>query len=98
MAPAARLDRRLLVRAQHELVSSQPPSTETSLVEVQHNARLRCEARVAREDPGPVAPGAERIASEPAADRRCADRWRRALGDGLCRDGRERVTAQWHRT
>ena len=60
MQAGPRLDRRLLVGAEHELARVQQLALEAAGVEVEHPRRLRPEVGVAREDPGAVVPGADR--------------------------------------
>ncbi len=66
----ARLDRRLLVGADHELARMQQPALPASLVEVEHWPCLLEEGWVGGEDPGAVLPRFERVLPEPAGDRR----------------------------
>src|SRR5438128_4309064 len=68
--PSARLDRWLLVGADHELAWMQPLALEASLVEVEHRPCLLEEGGVGGEDPGAMLPGLERVLGQPAGDRR----------------------------
>jgi hypothetical protein len=70
MDAPARLVRRLLVGADHELAQMQQLALPAPLVEVEHRPRLLQKSRIGGKDPGAVLPGPERILSQPAGDRR----------------------------
>src|SRR5207244_7777031 len=92
-----RLDRGLLVGAEHVLVRAERLALKDPLVEIEHDAGLLGEARVAREDPAAVTPGSDRVFIEPAPDRRARDRLDDAAlnhepAQILARETRERQT------
>jgi hypothetical protein len=70
MAPAARLQLRLLIGADHVLVGPQPLALKDTVIEIEHTAGLLGEQRVAREDPRAGLPRLDRILVQPAPDRR----------------------------
>ena len=74
--PPPRLDRRLLVRADHEVAGVEELALPASLVEIEHRAGPLEEVGGGREDPRAVLPGLERVLPQPAGDRRG-----RRLGD-----------------
>src|SRR5215207_6143255 len=75
LAPA-RLDRGLLVGADHEVAGFERPSLPAPLVEVEDPAGLLPEVGIARKDPGAVVPRADRVLRKPAPHRGARD-----LGD-----------------
>ena len=70
----AGLDRRLLIRAHHEIAGLEQLPLPAALVQVQDPARLLGELRVAREDPRAVVPRADRVLPQPPPDRDRRDR------------------------
>ncbi len=89
MDASARLDRRLLVGADHELARMQQPALPAALIQIEHRPRLLQEGRVGGEDPGAVLPRLERVFSEPAGDRR-----RRRLADAALDDQPVQLSAR----
>jgi hypothetical protein len=81
MDPPPRLDRGLLVGADHILAGVQQPALEASLVEVEHPAGLVGEVGIGGEDPGAVLPRPNRVLAQPAHDRRLRDLGDAALDD-----------------
>src|SRR5512132_2614621 len=78
--PPARLNGRLLVGADHVVAGVQALALPAAGVEVKDRAGPLGEARVAREDPGAVLPGLDRVPRQPAPDRDVAD----PLDDPAC--------------
>ena len=81
-----RLDRRLLVGAEHELARVEQLALEATGVKIEHPRRLRPEVGVAGEDPGAVVPGADRVFCQPAPDRGPRYLLDDPARDGLARD------------
>ena len=69
----SRLDRRFLITTDHEVTGVQQLALPAALVEVEDPARLGGELGVAREDPGAVLPGLDRVFREPAPDSHAGD-------------------------
>src|SRR5712691_5185260 len=86
--PLARLDRGFGVGADHHVGGLEQPALPAALVEVEHPPGLLQEVRVAREDPGTLLPGLDRVLGEPAPDRRC-----RRLADGALDDEAVQLSA-----
>jgi hypothetical protein len=61
MAPQARLNTRLLVGAEDEVVRVERPSLPPPRIEVENAARLDRKPGVPREDPGAMLPGPDGI-------------------------------------
>ena len=74
MLARAGLDRRLLIRAHHEIAGLQQFPLPPALVQVQDPTRLLGELRVAREDPRAIVPRANRVLPQPPPDRDRRDR------------------------
>jgi len=86
MAPHARLNAGLLVRREHKLIVGQRLSFPHPFVQVKNPPSLNGEARVAREDPAPMLPGANRVFMKPAPDRTIPDGCDQARPAYFCGD------------
>jgi len=86
MAATARLDGGLLIARDDELVVEELPLAIDPLVEVEDDAGLLRELRVAGEDPGPVPPGTDHGVVKDASHRRGAERVGDPRSDDLRRD------------
>ena len=73
MFAASGLDAGFLIDAENVIVRPQCCTSPAALVEIDDAASLAGEVRITREDPGTMAPGAQRILPEPAPQRCAAD-------------------------
>ena len=73
VAAAARLNARLLIGRDHEVVSGQGALLPDALVEIEDPPGLGRKLRIARKDPAPVEPRPNRVVVQPAPDRAAAD-------------------------
>ena len=96
MATQARLDAGLLVRREHVRGRPQGDPRPEAGIEVEDRGGLGSEVRVPREEPTPVAPGAQRIGLQPAGDGRAAYCRHQALGQDLLTQGRVGPAGQGH--
>ena len=74
MAAAPRLNARLLIGGDHEVVRGQGLLLPNALVEIENPTGLGRKLRIARKDPAAVEPRANRVVVQPAPDRAAADR------------------------
>src|SRR6266700_1502376 len=94
--PLARLDGGLLVGADDVVAGVQQLAFPAALVEVEDRAGPVGEARVAREDPGAVLPGLDRVLRQPAPDGHSADLLDDPACNRLARQLRRRPARQRH--
>jgi DNA-binding CsgD family transcriptional regulator len=80
------LDRGLLVAAHDEVAGMQWFAFPATLVEVEDRPGLLPELRIAREDPGAVVPGADRVLGEPSPDGHAGDLLDDPAGARLARE------------
>ena len=73
MTAATRLNARLLIRGDHELVGGQGVLLPDALVEIEGPPGLGRKRRIARKDPATVEPRPNRVVVQPAPDRTAAD-------------------------
>jgi hypothetical protein len=69
--PRAGLDRRLLIRAHHEITGLQQLPLPAALVQVEDPPGLRGEVRIAGEDPRAIVPRTDRILCQPPSAASC---------------------------
>jgi hypothetical protein len=95
MQARACLDRRFRVGAEHHVAGFKQLAFPAPRIQVEHRAGLLKEVRVARKDPRPVLPRADRVVGQPPPDRR-----RRRVADGLLDDEAMQLSAtearQWN--
>jgi hypothetical protein len=96
VSAAARLNARLLVRAEHVLSGPQGPALPAARIQIQNRSGLGGERGVPREDPAPIAPGPNGILTQPAPNGGPADLGHQALGQDRPPQGHPRPTGQRH--
>src|SRR5580765_236434 len=89
------LDAGLFVGGEHVITRPQCGATPTALVEIENEARVASELRIAREDPGAMSPGAQRILAEPAPERGIADLRDDAARHRLLAQFADRPAGKW---
>ena len=91
-----RLDARLLVRAEDVLPGAQAPAQPAARIQIQDGPGLGGERGVPREDPAPIAPGANGILAQPPPNRRPTDLGHQALRQDRPAQRRPRPPGQRH--
>ena len=86
MDPGSGLDRRLLIRAHHEIAGLEQLSFPPALVQIEDPPGLHGEVRIAGEDPRAIVPRADRVLCEPPPDRDRRDRRDDPALDRLARE------------
>jgi hypothetical protein len=96
VATHARLNARLLVRAEDVLSAAQGPALPAAGVQIQNQPRLGREGRVPREEPASIPPGPNSILTQPAPNRGAADLGHQTLGQNRPAQRGPRPTGQRH--
>ena len=96
MQPHAGLNAGLFIGAENEIVGAQRMAVPPASIEVEDATGLHRKLRIAREDPGPVLPRANRVFMQPAPDGLVADRGDDAGALGLAQDIRGAQARQRH--